>query len=106
MTGIVSVYSVFADADEAARIARIAVEERLAACVNILGACRSVYRWRGEVGEADEVAALFKTRAEAAEALMARIAELHSYDLPAIAVWPVAAAPDDYARWVVDETSR
>ncbi len=103
MTGIVSVYAIFADADEAARIGRIAVEERLAACVNILAPCRSIYRWRGGIEEAEEVPALFKTRADRAEALIARIAELHGYDVPAAVVWPVADALDEYARWVAAE---
>ena len=103
MTRIVSVYAVFADADEAQRIARLAVEERLAACANILGPCRSVYRWRGAVEEADEVAAIFKARADKAGALTARIAELHSYDVPAIAVWPIDSAWPAYADWVEAE---
>jgi periplasmic divalent cation tolerance protein len=99
---IVSVYAVFADADEAQRIARTVVEERLAACVNILGACRSIYRWQGVVEEAEEVAAIFKARADKAEALTARIAALHSYNVPAIAVWPVEHAWPAYADWVKD----
>ena len=103
MTRIVSVYAVFADADEAQRIARIAVEERLATCANILGPCRSVYRWQGAVEEADEVTAIFKARADKAEALTARIAALHSYDVPAIAVWPVESAWPAYAAWVEAE---
>jgi periplasmic divalent cation tolerance protein len=106
VTGIVSVYAVFADAGEAERIARIVVEERLAACANILGPCRSIYRWQGRIEEADEVAAIFKSRADAADALVARIAALHSYDVPAIAVWPIAEAPADYAEWVIAETAR
>ncbi len=106
MTGIVSVYAVFADADEAERVARIVVEERLAACANILGPCRSIYRWQGKVEEADEVAAIFKTTEAAALRLIARIAALHSYEVPAIAVWPIAGAPDAYAAWVTTETSR
>jgi len=101
---IVSVYAVFADAAEAERIARTVVEERLAACGNILGPCRSIYRWRGAIEEADEVAAIFKTRAEAAPALLARIAALHSYDVPAAVTWPIGLAPDDYAAWVIGET--
>lgn len=105
MTGIVSVYAVFADAAEAERIARAVVEERLAACVNILGPCRSVYRWQGKVEEADEVAAIFKTKAAAAPGLVARIAALHSYEVPAIAVWPISEAPAAYAEWVAGAVS-
>ena len=106
MTAIVTVYATFPSEEEARRIARILVEERLAACANILGACHSVYRWQGAVEEAGEVAALFKTRADLAEALIARLAELHSYDVPAAVVWPIAAALDSYAGWVAAETLR
>ncbi|HEY0114114.1 MAG TPA: divalent-cation tolerance protein CutA [Allosphingosinicella sp.] len=105
MSGIVTVYATFAGAAEAERIGRAMVEERLAACVNILGPCRSIYRWHGAIEEAEEVAALFKTRAEIAERLTARIAALHSYDVPAAIVWPIAAALPAYARWVVAEAS-
>lgn len=103
MTGIVSVYAVFADQGEADRIARTVVEERLAACANILGACRSIYRWQGRIEEAQEVAAIFKSRADKAEALVARIAALHSYDVPAIAIWPIEGAWPAYAEWVEAE---
>ena len=105
MTRIVSVYAVFADAEEAQRIARAVVEERLAACANILAPCRSVYRWKGEIEEAQEVPALFKTRAESAERLIARLGELHSYDEPAAVVWPIADALAGYRQWVADETA-
>lgn len=104
MSEIVSVYAVFADAAEAERIARTVVEERLAACANILGPCRSIYRWQGKVAEADEVAAIFKTSAGKAGALAARIAELHSYKVPAAVVWPISAALPIYADWVLEET--
>jgi periplasmic divalent cation tolerance protein len=97
---VVTVYAVFANAEEAERIGRTMIEERLAACVNILGACRSIYRWEGEVETADEVPALFKTRLDKADAVIARIAELHSYANPAIAAWPIAKLPAAYADWV------
>ena len=99
---VVTVYAVFANADEAARIGRAMVEERLAACVNILGPGRSIYRWQGKVEQADEVPALFKTTIDQADAIIARIAELHSYDVPAVAVWPIAKLPVAYAEWVED----
>lgn len=99
---IVSVYAVFANADEAERIGRQMVEERLAACVNILGPCRSIYRWHGAVESADEVAAIFKTSEAEAEALIARVAALHSYAVPCVVQWPVDQLLAGYADWVKD----
>ncbi len=104
MTGIVSVYAVFAGEEEARRIGRAAVEEGLAACVNIIGPCHSIYRWQGRIEEAGEVAAIFKTAAARGEALVARITELHSYDVPAAVVWPIGAVNDAYREWVRMET--
>ncbi len=104
MTGIVTIYATFPSAEEAQRIARTMVEERLAACANVLAGCRSIYRWEGAVEEAEEVAALFKTRAEQAQHLIARIAALHSYEVPAITVWPIGDALPAYAEWVKAES--
>jgi periplasmic divalent cation tolerance protein len=103
VSGIVTVYATFADGEEAERIARTLVEERLAACANILGPIRSVYRWQGKIEEAEEVAALFKTRADAADALIARLAELHSYAVPAAVAWAIEATLPAYAEWVTAE---
>ena len=99
---VVSVYAVFADADEAERIGRAMVEERLAACINLLGPVRSIYRWQGAIESADEVAAIFKTRHDRVDALMTRIAGLHSYDVPCIVTWPVDKLLGAYADWVED----
>lgn len=98
-----TVYAVFADAAEAERIAETVVEEGLAACANILAPCRSIYRWQGKVERAEEVPALFKTAR--ADALIARIAALHSYDVPAAVAWDVVAAWPDYADWVAAESA-
>jgi periplasmic divalent cation tolerance protein len=101
---IVTVYCLFADKEEAQRIGRLVVEESLAACVNILAPCRSVYRWNGAVEEASEVPALFKTTDRVADRLVERIALLHSYDVPAVTVWPIDRALGDYADWVARST--
>jgi periplasmic divalent cation tolerance protein len=106
MTDIVSVYATFGSVEEARRIGRSVVEERLAACVNILGHCHSIYRWQGKVEEAEEVAALFKVTAGGADHLIRRIAELHSYDVPAAVVWPISDAPESYRRWVLENSGR
>ena len=97
---VVSVYCVFANAEEAERIGRTVVEEGLAACINMLGSCRSIYRWRGAVETTDEVPAILKTRADTSDALMARLAGLHSYDVPCIAVWPIEKLLLSYSEWV------
>jgi len=97
---VTSVYAIFASREEAERIGRDAVEQRLAACVNILGPIRSIYRWQGAVESADEVAAIFKTTEASAGALMTRIAALHSYEVPCIASWPVNKAIEGYAAWI------
>lgn len=100
MTGIVAVYAVFGSDEEARRIGRDMIERRLAACVNVLGACHSIYRWQDKVEEAGEVAVLFKTASEGAPALVAAIRGAHSYDVPAITVLPIAHTHDAYADWV------
>jgi len=86
---VISVFAIFADAEEAERIGRAMVEERLAACVNILGPVRSIYRWKGAVETANEVAAIFKTTDERAGLLITRIAALHSYEVPCVTAWPI-----------------
>ena len=97
---VVSVYCIFGSTEEAERIGRTVVQERLAACINVLGSCRSVYRWHGEIETAEEVPAILKTTASKADSLIARIAALHSYAVPCITVWPVDKLLLSYAEWV------
>jgi periplasmic divalent cation tolerance protein len=99
---VISVYAIFADADEAERIGRTMIEEKLAACINILGPVRSIYRWKGAVETSNEVAAIFKTSDERAGLLITRIAALHSYDVPCVAAWSIDKILGAYADWVED----
>ena len=99
---VVSVYVLFASAEEAERIGRTVIEERLAACINILGPVRSIYRWQGAVETSDEVAAILKTSLIEADALITRIAALHSYEVPCITTWPIDKILHSYADWVED----
>ena len=99
---VVSVYVLFANAEEAERIGRSVIEERLAACINILGPVRSMYRWHGDVETADEVAAILKTSHVETDALIVRIAALHSYEVPCIVTWPIDKILWSYADWVAD----
>ncbi|HET7605191.1 MAG TPA: divalent-cation tolerance protein CutA [Sphingomicrobium sp.] len=103
---IVSVYAVFANAEEAERIGCTVVEEQLAACINILAPVRSIYRWKGKIETADEVAAILKTHHWRSDALIARIAELHSYDVPCVVSWPIDKIVGAYADWVEDMVIR
>ena len=103
---ILSLYVAFADAEEAERIGRTVIEERLAACINILGPIRSIYRWKGTIESTDEVAAIFKTHHWRSDALIERIAELHSYDVPCIVAWPIDKILVSYADWVEDVVIR
>ncbi|HEY5723791.1 MAG TPA: divalent-cation tolerance protein CutA [Allosphingosinicella sp.] len=105
MAEIVTVYATFGSEDEARRIGRMVVEEGLAACVNLLGACHSIYRWEGKIEEADEVAAIFKTAAARAETLVERISELHSYAVPATVIWPIEGGLEPYRDWVLAEST-
>jgi periplasmic divalent cation tolerance protein len=93
------------DADSAARIARALVEERLAACVNLVPAVRSIYRWQGAIEDQAEVLLVIKTRAERMEALAARLRALHPYELPELVALPVAAGLAPYLDWVAAEAA-
>jgi periplasmic divalent cation tolerance protein len=102
-TTLAVVHIFYPSAAEAAAAARQMVERRLAACVNVTGPCRSFYRWEGRIEETEEYAAHFKTAPAAAPALMAALAALHSYRLPAITLG-AEQADADYAQWVRAET--
>ncbi|MBL8834758.1 MAG: divalent-cation tolerance protein CutA [Alphaproteobacteria bacterium] len=97
-------YVTAANATEAERIAEALVVERLAACANILPAVASIYRWRGKVEHAREVVVIAKTRAECAAAAIARVKELHSYEVPGVVALPIDDGNPDYLRWLAAET--
>lgn len=92
------------DAEVAGRIARALVDERLAACVNILAPCRSVYRWQGRVEDATEIPLLIKTAEDRYPDLQRRIKALHPYDTPEIVAWKPCAGWPPYANWVTEQT--
>lgn len=89
--------------DAAMRLARALIERRAAACVNVLGECTSVYRWRGSVEEAGEVPVLIKTTDSAYPALEQAIRELHPYELPEIVAVPLSHGLPGYLDWVIAE---
>lgn len=93
------------DQASAQALARRLVSERLAACVNILAPCQSVYRWQGALEEAAEIPLLIKTRTDLFPRLQAAIRAGHPYDLPEIIAVPLAEGLPDYLAWVATETT-
>lgn len=93
------------DRDVALRMARELVERKLAACVNVLGGCTSIYAWKGAIEQADEVPVLVKARAACYPEVEAVMRSMHPYEVPEIVAIPVTAALPDYLDWVVSETT-
>jgi len=89
--------------DEAARIGRVLVESRLAACASVFPAMTSIYRWQGEVREDSEVALVVKTRHGLIDDVVAKVNELHSYDCPCVVALPITAGNPEFLDWIVAE---
>lgn len=102
--GVVLLYVTCASREEAVRIGRAVVEERLAACANI-DEHHAIYRWQGRIEEGAEGRLLLKTTAAALPALKTRILALHSYTVPALLAFPVASGLASYLDWVEENTT-
>ncbi|MCE2441445.1 MAG: divalent-cation tolerance protein CutA [Candidatus Latescibacteria bacterium] len=99
----VRTYVVFVTAPseaEAARIGRTLVEERLAACANITGQIRSIYRWQDTIEDEPEFLMILKTSADSLDALIARANELHSFEVPEIIALPIHQGFPPYVDWI------
>ena len=104
MTGKIVVLNTCGSAEEAERIARALIEARLAACVNILGGVRSVYRWQGAVEDSAEWLLLIKTRRELFANVTETVRRVHSYAVPELIALPVTDGLADYLGWIDHET--
>ena len=91
--------------EEARKIGRALVEERLAACANIIDPMTSIYRWEGEIQEGTETVLIVKTTADQVPALTDRVAALHSYDCPCIVGLPVDGGNQAFLDWIAGEIS-
>lgn len=98
------VWCPFPDVETAREIASTLVQERLSACANIMPAIEAVFAWQGEVSNATECAALFKTTARKLDALTRRLEELHPYETPAIMGWLVDQTPAQTMVWLNEAT--
>ena len=105
MTDKIVVLSTCDSEEQAKKLARHLVELRLAACVNILPAARSVYRWKDQVEEADECLLVIKTRRELFSALREALVKMHTYEVPEVIALPVVDGSVEYLAWLDRELS-
>ncbi len=105
MTDVVAVLVTVPDAGKAAELARALVEERLAACGNVVPGVRSIYRWEGKVQDEGEALLVLKTARRRIADLLARVRALHPYEVPEILAIPVEEGNRAYLDWV-DESTR
>lgn len=98
------VYITTKNKEEAQRIGRNLVDERLVASVNIFGNITSMYWWDGSVQEASETVLIAKTRHKLVDAVIERIKSLHSYECPCVVSWPIDQANPQYLQWIDAET--
>lgn len=90
--------------EEAAKIAHALVEERLAACVNLISPIRSVYRWEGKIWDEKEWLLLIKARKETFKEIETRVKTLHSYSVPEIIALPILEGSSSYLHWIFENT--
>ena len=100
MTEMLVVLTTFAGEEDAARVVRALVEERLIACGNLVPGARSLYRWQGKLADEREVLVLMKTRKQDWTALLSRLHELHPYETPECLAIRVAAGAPKYLAWL------
>jgi periplasmic divalent cation tolerance protein len=100
MTDLLIVFSTFGSEEDAARITRTLVEERLIACANLLPGARSIYRWKDAVADEREVVAIMKSRKQDWSALQSRLHEMHPYDTPECVAVRMAAGAPRYMEWL------
>ena len=100
MTDALIVFSTFANEEDAARVSRVLVEERLIACANLLPGVRSLYRWKDQVADEREVVVLMKTRKQDWTALLSRLHDLHPYETPECIAVRMAAGAPKYMAWL------
>jgi periplasmic divalent cation tolerance protein len=99
------VFTTLPDPDSARALARQLVEARLAACVNVMSPCQSIYRWRGQVNEDGEIPLIIKTSAANYDRIEAFVREHHPYELPELVALDITRGLPGYLAWLTEETT-
>jgi len=97
-------YVTTSDRDAATRLGRVVVEERLAACANVIPGVSSIYIWDDELREDEEVILILKTKENLVESLIERVKDLHEYECPCVVALPIVGGNQAFLNWVADET--
>ena len=104
MTQFVVVFITCGSEEEASKIAHALVDERLAACANMISPIRSIYRWQGKICDEREWLLVVKTRETRFQDLEKRVKSLHSYEVPEIISLPILAGSSSYLSWLEEST--
>jgi periplasmic divalent cation tolerance protein len=104
MTEYIVVFITAPQEEEALKIAQALVDDKIAACVNIVKNIRSIYRWQGKIEDDNEFLMIVKTRRDLFENLLKSVKRLHSYSVPEIIALPVIEGSEDYLSWLKEET--
>lgn len=106
MRDYVVVFVTASSEDEAAKMAKVLVEETLAGCVNIVRGVRSIYSWQGKIEDESEALLVIKTRQELYGALEEKVREMHSYEVPEVIAFPIVEGSKGYLDWLWDVTAK
>ena len=104
MSNYIIIYITTASVNEAKKIGRALVEEKLAACSNIISPIRSIYSWQGKICDDKEALMVLKTRKRLFKQIVKRVEKLHSYDVPEIIAMPIIEGSSKYLSWLNEET--
>lgn len=104
MAGYIIIYITTGSINEAKKIGRVLIDEKLVACSNIISPIRSIYKWKGKVCDDKEALMVLKTKKKLFNQIVKRVEKLHSYDVPEIIAMPIIEGSSKYLSWINEET--